>query len=67
MRTTRSLPKFLIFVIAGILTVMFYQWMPFVIFLSYLLYGFFRPFLSRKMKQEIEEELEDEEEPLESP
>ena len=37
-----------------------------VIFISYLIYGFLRPFLSRKMKQEIEEEVEDDE-PLESP
>jgi CDP-diacylglycerol--serine O-phosphatidyltransferase len=50
-----------------------YEWMPFVIFLSYLLYGFLRPFLSRKMKKEIEEELEDEDEdeenqvPVDSP
>ena len=65
-RTTRSLPKFLVFVIVGILTVMFYQWMPFAIFVSYLLYGFLRPFLSRRMKQEIEEEIE-EDEPAESP
>ena len=35
--------------------------MPFAIFTTYLLYGFLRPFLSRKMKQEIEDELEDDE------
>ena len=60
-RTTRSVPKFLAIVIAIICTVMFYHWMPFAIFVSYLLYGFLRPFLSRQMKKEIEEELEDEE------
>jgi CDP-diacylglycerol---serine O-phosphatidyltransferase len=65
-RTTRSLPKFIILVAVLIFTVMNYQWMPFVIFTSYLLYGFLRPFLSRKMKEDIEEEIEDEE-PLESP
>ena len=64
-KSTRSVPKFLFFVIVGISTVMFYQWMPFVIFVTYLLYGFFRPFLSRRMKREIEEEIEDEE-PAES-
>ncbi|MDB6174534.1 MAG: CDP-diacylglycerol/serine O-phosphatidyltransferase [Chthoniobacteraceae bacterium] len=59
-RTTRSMPKFLaIFAVIGF-TVTYYQWMPFVIFVSYLLYGFLRPFLSRKMKEEIEDELEDE-------
>jgi CDP-diacylglycerol--serine O-phosphatidyltransferase len=67
-RTTRSLPKFIAIVIVLIFTVMNFQWMPAVIFISYLLYGFLRPFLSRKMKQEIEEEVEDDEdEPLESP
>jgi CDP-diacylglycerol---serine O-phosphatidyltransferase len=68
-RTTRSLPKFLLIVIMIIVTVMNYMWMPFVIFVSYLLYGFLRPFLSRKMKAEIEEEEDESEsdEPLESP
>jgi CDP-diacylglycerol---serine O-phosphatidyltransferase len=65
-RTTRSIPKFILIVAILIFTIMYYQWMPFAIFTSYLLYGFMRPFLSRQMKQEIEEEVE-EEEPLESP
>jgi CDP-diacylglycerol--serine O-phosphatidyltransferase len=62
-RTTRSLPKFLLILLAIGLTAVFYEWMPFLIFVSYLLYGFLRPFLSRKMKKEIEEVLEDEDEP----
>jgi len=66
-RTTRSIPRFLAIVIVIVFTALNYEWMPFVLFLSYLLYGFLRPFLSRQMKQEIEEELEDEDEPLESP
>ena len=66
-RTTRSLPKFVGIVVVLIVTVLYYQWMPAVLFISYLLYGFLRPFLSRKMKQEIEEEIDDEDEPLESP
>ena len=61
-RTTRSLPKFIVIVVVLVFTVMYYEWMPCVIFVSYLLYGFLRPFLSRKMKEEIEEEVEDEEE-----
>jgi CDP-diacylglycerol---serine O-phosphatidyltransferase len=60
-RTTRSVPKFLAIVIIIVLTVRFYQWMPALLFISYLLYGFLRPFLSRKMKESIEEEVEDEE------
>jgi len=64
--TTRTLPKFIAIAVVSVLTVVYYQWMPAVIFISYLLYGFLRPFLSRKMKQEIEEEVEDED-PVESP
>jgi CDP-diacylglycerol--serine O-phosphatidyltransferase len=62
-RTTRSLPKFLAIVVAIALTVRFYQWMPAVLFITYLLYGFLRPFLSRRMKESIEEEIEDDDEP----
>ena len=67
-RTTRSMPKLLAIVVVVLLTVTFYHWMPAVIFVTYLLYGFLRPFLSRKMKASIEEvpEDEDDEEP-ESP
>lgn len=67
-RTTRSIPKFGFIFGIIVFTAMNYEWMPFVIFVTYLLYGFLRPFLSRKMKKEIEEELEDDdEEPAESP
>lgn len=59
-RTTRSLPKLLAIVVVILLTVTYYHWMPAVIFVSYLLYGFLRPFLSRKMKASIEEVPEDE-------
>ncbi len=62
-RTTRSLPRFALILIAAITTVICYQWMPFVIFLTYLLYGFLRPFLSRQMKHEIEDEDDEEEQP----
>jgi CDP-diacylglycerol--serine O-phosphatidyltransferase len=65
-RTTRTLPKFIAIAVVAIATVAYYQWMPAVIFITYLLYGFLRPFLSRKMKEEIEDEVEDDE-PLESP
>lgn len=65
-RTTRSLPKFILIIAVLVFTALNYEWMPFILFLSYLLYGFLRPFLSRRMKQEIEEEIEDDE-PSESP
>ncbi len=60
-RTTRTIPKFLVIVILAICTAMFYQWMTFAIFVTYLLYGFLRPFLSRRMKREIEDEIGEEE------
>ena len=67
-RTKRSLPRFVLILAVIGFTVMNYEWMPFVIFLAYLLYGFFRPFLSRKMQAEIEEEFdEDDDEEMVSP
>ena len=64
--TKRTLPKFIVIAVVAGATVAYYQWMPAVIFISYLLYGFLRPFLSRKMKEEIEEEVEDDD-TIESP
>jgi CDP-diacylglycerol--serine O-phosphatidyltransferase len=64
-RTTRSLTKFLITLFVLIITVLNYEWMPFVLFLSYLLYGFLRPFLSRRIQKEIEDE--DDEDEAEKP
>jgi CDP-diacylglycerol--serine O-phosphatidyltransferase len=59
-RTQFSLPKFLGAVILLGLNIIYFQWMPAVMFVSYLLYGFLRPFLSRAWRREIEEEEEDE-------
>jgi CDP-diacylglycerol--serine O-phosphatidyltransferase len=67
-RTTRSIPRFIAIVLIVGLTVLNYEWMPAVIFLTYLLYGFLRPFLSRRMQREIEEEiLEEEMEEMDEP
>ena len=60
-RSTRSLPKFILIVVVVVFTALNFEWMPFFIFVTYLLYGFFRPFLSREMKRDIEEDEEDEE------
>lgn len=62
-RTTRSVPKFIAILVAISSTVMYYQWMPAVLFLTYLLYGFLRPFLSKTIKEGIEEEIEDDDTP----
>lgn len=67
-RTTQSAPRFLFVIALLAVTVKFYQWMTAVLFLSYLLYGFLRPWLSPKRRREIEEEIGEEtpgEDPLE--
>lgn len=62
-RTQFSLPKFLGLVIVLGLVILYYEVMPAVLFVSYLLYGFLRPFLSRAMRREIEEEDEEDSAP----
>ena len=67
-RSTRSVPRFLIISLVLIFTVMNYEWMPALLFLAYLMYGFVRPWLSKAWQREIEEEDDSEEieaEPLE--
>jgi CDP-diacylglycerol--serine O-phosphatidyltransferase len=59
-KTKKSIPRFLAISVLLILTVAFYQWMPAVLFLAYLLYGFLRPWLSREWRREIEEEIGEE-------
>lgn len=59
-RTQRSIPRFLAICIVLIFTAMNYEWMPAIIFIAYLLYGFLRPSLSHKWRREIEEELGEE-------
>lgn len=58
-RTTRSIPRFIAIVVLLVFTAINWEWMPAVIFVSYLLYGFLRPWLSRKWQREIEEEIGD--------
>ena len=59
-KTKKSIPRFLIISLIVIFTVMNYEWMPAVLFLSYLLYGFLRPWLSREWRRGIEEEIGEE-------
>ena len=54
-RTKRSFHWVLISILFFAFTIMAWQWMPTVIFVSYLLYGLVRPWVSRKWRQEIEE------------
>ena len=60
-RTEQSVPRFLFVIALLAVTVKFYQWMSAVLFLTYLLYGFLRPWLSPKRRREIEEEIGEEE------
>jgi len=66
-KTKKSIPRFLVIVLILVLTGLYYQWMPAVLFLAYLLYGFLRPWLSHEWRREIEEEIGEEgpEEPSE--
>lgn len=60
-KTKKSIPRFIVIVVVLMLTAKFYEWMPAVLFLAYLLYGFLRPWLSREWRREIEEEIGEEE------
>ncbi len=56
-RTQRTLPALLTIIVVILLTWLYYQWMPAVIFLAYLMYGFLRPWLSRPWRRSIEQEI----------
>ena len=55
-RTQRSIPAFLGLIALLAFTAMNYWWMPAVLFVSFLIYGFVRPFISKAIRHEIEEE-----------
>lgn len=57
-RTKRSFHWVLITIFIITFTVMNWRWMPAVLFVSYLLYGLVRPWVSRKWRREIEIEPE---------
>ncbi len=56
-RTQRTLPTFVCIIVVIVVTLLNYQWMPAVIFLSYLMYGFLRPWLSRGWRRDIDREI----------
>lgn len=56
-RSQRSISRFLIIILILIFAAINYEWMPALLFVSFLLYGFVRPFLSKPLRDEIEEEL----------
>lgn len=55
-KTQKSPAKFLLIVVLLILTIYYYRWLPAILFIAYLLYGFFRPFVSLRLRKEIEED-----------
>ena len=59
-RTTRSLPRFVVIILILFFTALNYEWMPAILFLAYLLYGFLRPWVSKRWRREIEEEIGEE-------
>lgn len=66
-RTQKSLPRLLGFIVIILLTVRYYSVMPAILFISYLLYGFFRPFVSKRLRKEIEEDEDEDEDDGEEP
>lgn len=56
-KTKRTIPWVLGSVFLVVLTVNNYQWMPALLFVTYLIYGLIRPWISRRWRREIEEEL----------
>jgi CDP-diacylglycerol--serine O-phosphatidyltransferase len=55
-RTQRSLPKFLLIIVVIAFAGLNYEWMPAVLFVLFLIYGFIRPLISRSWRKEIEDE-----------
>lgn len=59
-RTQRSLPRFLLLIVVLAFAGLNYEWMPALLFVLFLIYGFIRPLLSRPLRREIEDEEEQE-------
>jgi CDP-diacylglycerol--serine O-phosphatidyltransferase len=59
-RTQRSIPRFLAIFLLLAFTAMNFEWMPAVLFISYLAYGILRPWISGRWRREIDRELGEE-------
>ncbi len=55
-RSQRSIPRFLIIIVIIVFSAVNYQWMPALMFVLFLIYGFVRPFISKAWRREIEED-----------
>jgi CDP-diacylglycerol--serine O-phosphatidyltransferase len=62
-RTQHSIPRFLGVIVVLALCAMHYEWMPALLFVGFLAYGFARPFISKAIRREIEEDDEAEDAP----
>lgn len=62
-RAKRSLPQIILTIVVLVIVVKFYYYSLAVIFLAYLTYGFVRPFVSQKIRANIEEETDEEDTP----
>lgn len=60
-RSQRSLPRFLLIIVILVVGATFYQWVPAILFVVFLIYGFVRPFISKALRHEIEDEEEPDE------
>jgi len=58
-RTQRSLPVFLAIIVIVAFAALNYQWMPAALFMTYLMYGFLRPWISRSWRRGIERGIEE--------
>ncbi len=65
-RTQRSIPRFLGIILVLALAANFWEWMPALLFVAFLIYGFVRPFVGRAFRREIED-VDDAEESLDQP
>lgn len=54
-RTQRSIPKFLTIIVILVFSAMNWEWMPALLFVLFLAYGFVRPFASKALRREIED------------
>lgn len=55
-RSQRSIPRFLVIIVIIVFSAVNYQWMPALMFVLFLIYGFVRPFISKAWRREIEED-----------
>ncbi len=55
-RTQRSIPAFLALIVILVFSAMNYEWMPAILFVAYLVYGFVRPFVGKAFRRRLEDD-----------